>query len=77
MLKKNVFFLIIISINHWRCVILTKIVYATNVQLLFMKTKSQILKNAMNFVQSNVNGMSPIIAMESAFLPTNRATKIV
>ncbi len=56
---------------------MTKIVYATNVQLLFMKTKSQMLKNAMNFVPSNVKGTSPIIAMESAFLSTNRAMKIV
>ncbi len=74
---KNVFFHIITTINHWIHVIWIKVLKHTNVQLLFMKTKSQMLKYVMNFVPSNVKGTSPIIAMESAFLSTNRAMKIV
>jgi hypothetical protein len=70
---KNVFFHLLMAIDHWMHAIWTQLIKATNAQLLFMKTESQILKTATNFAQSNVKGTSPTIAMESAFLSTNRA----
>ncbi len=65
------------TINHWTHVIWTQLIKATNAQLLLMKMTRQSLKNATNFAQSNVKGTSPIIAMESAFLSTNRAMENV
>jgi hypothetical protein len=63
--------------DHWIHAIWTQLMKAIIAQLLLMKADTQNLKNATNFAQSNVKGTSPIIAMESAFLSTNRALKIV
>ena len=70
-------FHLIMTIDHWKHAFWTQPVKATNAQLLFMMAETQNLKNATNFAQSNVNAMSPTIAMENVFLSTNRAMENV
>jgi hypothetical protein len=72
------FFHLIMTIDHWIHVIWTQLIKDINAQLLLKEVTSQsFVKNATNFAQSNVKGTSPIIAMESAFLSTNRAMENV
>ncbi len=71
------FFHLIMTIDHWIHAIWTQLIKAIIAQLLLMKMTSQSLMNATNFAQSNVKGTSHIIAMESAFLSTNRAMENV